>query len=56
MNYHNNPKTFAIGALPKHGAGYPLSADGAERVMCLNGEWNFKFYPSVTLLNTNPSS
>ena len=56
MNYYNNPDVFAVGALPKHGAGYPLAADGGVRTQCLNGEWNFKFYPSVALLNGDPSS
>ena len=56
MNYHNNPDIYAVGALPKHGAGYPLAADGSARVECLNGEWNFKYYPSVALLNADPAA
>lgn len=56
MNYHNNRDIFSVGALPKHGAGYPLNADGSARTVCLNGEWNFKYFPSVTLLDTDPSA
>lgn len=58
MNYHNNPDVFAVGALPKHGAGYPLAADGSARTVCLNGEWDFKYYPSVALMESEsePSS
>ena len=56
MNYHNNPDIFAVGALPKHGAGHPLASDGSARTLCLNGEWNFKYYPSVALLDASPAS
>ena len=56
MNYHNNREIFAVNALTKHGAGYPLGADGKARTMCLSGEWNFKYYPSVTLLDASPAS
>lgn len=56
MNYHNNREIFAVNALTKHGAGYPLGADGKARTMCLSGEWNFKYYPSVTLLDASPSA
>ena len=56
MNYHNNPDIFAVGALPKHGAGHPLAPDGSARTLCLNGEWNFKYYPSVALLDASPAS
>lgn len=56
MNYYNNPDVYCVNALPKHGAGYPLNADGSERKVCLSGKWNFKFFPSVMLLDVNPAS
>lgn len=56
MNYHNNREIYAVNSLPRHGAGYPLDKDGNARTMCLSGEWNFKFFPSVTLMEANPSS
>ena len=56
MNYHNDPNVYAVGTLPKHGAGYPLATDGTPRTECLNGEWNFKYYPSVALMEAEPTS
>lgn len=54
MQYHNNPDLYCVNALPKHGAGYPLGADGKPRKISLNGKWNFRFFPSVLLLDPNP--
>ena len=56
MNYYKNPDVYSVNALKKHGAGYPLNADGSKRAVCLSGEWNFKYFPSVTLLTVNPES
>ena len=32
LGYHADPDVYSIGALPKHGAGYPLSKDGRRRL------------------------
>ena len=56
MTYYNDKNVYSVNALPKHGAGYPLRADGSAKTVCLNGEWKFKYFPSVTLLDRNPSS
>ena len=55
MKYYNNPDTYAVNTLPKHGAGYPLGRDGSAKKRSLGGEWNFKFYPSVTLMDVSPA-
>ena len=55
LGYHADPDVYSIGALPKHGAGYPLSKDGKAKTRSLGGQWNFKFYPSVTLLDKAPA-
>lgn len=56
MNYHGNPDIYSVNALPRHGAGYPLGADGEEKKICLSGEWNFKYFPSVKLMTVNPQA
>lgn len=56
MTYYNDKNVYSVNALPKHGAGYPLRADGSAKTVCLNGEWKFKYFPSVTLLDRDPSS
>ena len=55
MKYYNNPDTYAVNTLPKHGAGYPLGRDGSAKKRSLGGERDLKFYPSVTLLDGSPA-
>jgi beta-galactosidase len=46
----NRKDIYSVNCLPKHGAGFPLGEDGKRRIKSLNGEWNFKYYISTTLL------
>ncbi len=42
---------YAQGALEPNGLTYPIDpSTGSERTLCLNGEWQFKFYQSVNEL------
>ncbi len=56
MKYYNNPDVYSVNALPKHGAGYPLGKDGVAQKRSLGGEWNFKYYPTVALLDASPKT
>ncbi len=49
-NYFNNPDVYQVNVQPKHGAGFPLGQDLKERTLCLNGDWNFKYFVSTSLL------
>lgn len=52
--YFNDPNVYQINVQKKHGAGFPLDADGKARISLLNGEWNFKYFIATTLLDLNP--
>lgn len=45
---YKNKDVFYVGVLDKHSAGFPIK-DKKPYTMSLNGEWKFKFYPSVLL-------
>lgn len=53
-NCYNNPDVYSVNTFEKHGAGFPVDEKGARKTVSLNGEWSFKYYHSVTLLNLNP--
>lgn len=53
-NCFNNPDIYCVNVCKKHGAGFPKAEDGAVKTKSLNGEWNFKYYISTTLLDLNP--
>ena len=55
-HYFNNPDVYCLNVQPKHGAGFPLDEKGEAKTISLNGEWNFKFYVSTTLLNLQPEN
>ncbi len=46
-NYFNDPDVYEVNAVRVKGAGFPK---GKGRTECLNGEWDFKYYVSTTLL------
>lgn len=48
--YFNNPDVYCLNVQPKHGAGFPLGEDLKPRTQCLNGDWNFKYFVSASLL------
>ncbi|MBD5091979.1 MAG: hypothetical protein HDT36_01175 [Clostridiales bacterium] len=54
-NYFNDPNVYSLNVCDKHGAGFPLSESGEERIELLNGKWNFKFFAAATMLELNPS-
>ena len=56
MNCHNDVNIYSVNTLPKHGAGFPKDENGAERVVCLNGQWRFRFFNSVLILDRHPST
>lgn len=56
MNCHNDVNVYSVNTLDKHGAGFPMDAEGKERVLSLNGSWRFRFYSSVLILDRNPAS
>ena len=55
-NYFNNPNEFSVNTCEKHGAGFPINENGNEKIQLLNGEWNFRYFLSVNLLEMNPDS
>ncbi len=52
--YFNNPDVYQKNVCHKSGAGFPYSQDGEVKTVCLNGDWNFKYYLATTLLDINP--
>ncbi len=54
-NFFNNPDVYCVNVEPKHGAGFPIDCTGNVQTSLLNGEWDFKYYVSATLLDLNPS-
>lgn len=50
----NDPDIYCVNVSPKHGAGFPLDENGKEKTVSLNGDWDFKYYVSSRLLDTNP--
>ncbi len=52
--YFNNPDVYCKNVCQKSGAGFPYSQDGKVKTVCLNGDWNFKYYLATTLLDINP--
>ena len=55
-HFFNNPDVYFVNVEEKHGAGFPLSKDGKVCTSLLNGEWNFKYFASTTMLDLNPES
>ena len=45
--YYQDIDVFSVNAAPRNGAGFPFDAKGAEKTLCLNGKWKFKFLNSV---------
>ena len=54
-NCYNNPDVYCINVAPKHGAGFPLDENGNQKTVLLNGEWDFKYYMSASMLDINPT-
>lgn len=53
-NFYNDPKVYCVNVAKKHGAGFPLDKDGNAKTRLLNGEWDFKYFGSATMLDLNP--
>ncbi len=51
----NDPDIYCVNVAKKHGAGFPVNKDGKKSIVNLNGDWDFKYYVSSTLLDINPS-
>lgn len=49
-NLFNRRDIHQINRLNNHGAGFPVDKNGAFKTRCLNGDWNFKYFISTTLL------
>ncbi|MBO4535435.1 MAG: hypothetical protein J5755_05810, partial [Clostridia bacterium] len=45
--YWQDLDVFSINTLPRNGLGAPLKADGTPNAVSLNGDWKFRFLPSV---------
>lgn len=54
-NLYNHPDVYCVGVEKKHGAGFPLDANGVQKIQSLNGEWDFKYYASCAMLDKNPT-
>ena len=54
-NCFNNPDVYQVNVEEKHGAGFPRSEKGELKTSLLNGEWNFKYFASSTMLDMNPA-
>ena len=44
---YKNKDIYYVNVLDKHGAGFPRNEDGTTATLSLNGEWRFKWFPSV---------
>ena len=48
MKYcYKNKKISSLNALLQKGAGFSIDENGCEKIVSLNGKWDFKFYDSV---------
>ena len=54
-NFYNDPNVYCVNVAKKHGAGFPLDEHGNAQTRLLNGEWDFKYFVSATMLDLNPS-
>jgi len=52
----NNPDAYSINMCDKHGAGFPFDEQCKERIVLLNGEWNFRYFLSSTMLTLEPEA
>lgn len=55
-NCFNNPDIYQVNVSKKHGAGFPRNEKGEITTKLLNGEWNFKYFASTTMLDLNPTT
>ena len=44
---YKNKDIYYVNVLDKHSAGFPKNEDGTTATMSLNGDWRFKWFPSV---------
>ncbi len=51
----NDPDIYCVNVAKKHGAGFPIAKDGAKSIVSLNGDWDFKYYLSTTILDLSPA-
>lgn len=54
--YFNDPNVYSLNVLTPHGAGFPKDLNGNDRTEILNGEWNFRYFVSATVLDKNPDA
>lgn len=54
-HFFNNPDVYQVNVEEKHGAGFPRTEKGELKTSLLNGEWNFKYFASSTMLDMNPA-
>lgn len=52
----NDPDIYCVNVAKKHGAGFPIDKDGQKSVVSLNGDWDFRYFVSTSLLDINPTS
>lgn len=55
-DFFNNPEVYSVNVCDKHGAGFPMNERGEEKIMLLNGDWNFRYFVSVKMLEMNPDA
>ncbi len=55
-NLYNHPDIYALNVCEKYGCGFPKNEKGEARTVLLNGEWNFRYFVSATLIELNPDS
>ncbi len=53
-NFFNNPDVYCLNVTKKNGAGFPIDCDGEKSIELLNGEWDFKYFASVPMMDINP--
>lgn len=51
LNFWNKKDIYNINSIGRYACGFPLDKDGNAKVLCLNGQWRFKWFPSVNDLN-----
>lgn len=55
-NLFNDVNAYSVNVCEKHGAGFPYGENGKERIELLNGDWNFRYFVSVKMLELFPDT
>jgi len=53
QNFWKNKKVYDVNTLERYSSGFPYDSNGNATVVCLNGEWKFKWYKDLNDIPDN---